>query len=66
MGLGYGLAALAIEAYNSELIRFPLVIGTSTLIPAVVSITAASAISGWIVRRRLDHLDLIGVLKTRE
>jgi hypothetical protein len=26
----------------------------------------AAILSGLVVRRRLDHLDLIGVLKTRE
>ncbi|MCA9620396.1 MAG: hypothetical protein KC731_15345, partial [Myxococcales bacterium] len=33
---------------------------------AVAVALAASIVSGLLVRRKLDHLDLIGVLKTRE
>ena len=33
---------------------------------ALVVVLLAALLSGLIVRRRLDHLDLIAVLKTRE
>jgi putative ABC transport system permease protein len=46
--------------------RIPLVIDRSTYAFAVTVIVAAAVLSGLIVRRRLDHLDLIAVLKTRD
>jgi putative ABC transport system permease protein len=33
---------------------------------AVVVIVMAGLVSGWLVRRQCDHLDLVAVLKTRE
>ena len=51
---------------DTEVYRVPLVIHRSTYGFAVVVVLAAAAISGLLVRERLDHLDLIAVLKTRE
>lgn len=65
--LGYGLAALVIGlAYDTELFRIPLVIGRSTY-GFAAAVTAAAAVgSGLAVRRLLDRLDLIAVLKSKE
>ena len=64
--VGYWLAAAITLGLQSETYRIPLVINMSTYFwAAVVTIVAALA-SGWIVRRRLDRMDLIEVLKTRE
>ncbi|MFM7148371.1 MAG: ABC transporter permease, partial [Gemmataceae bacterium] len=65
--LGYGLAALVIHlAYDTELFRIPLVIAPSTYaLAATVTLTAA-LLSGLIVRRMLDRLDLVAVLKSKE
>lgn len=65
-GLGYGLAALMSQAYDSELFRFPLVVNSSSYVYASVVITLAALGSGWLIRRQLNQLDLIAVLKTRE
>jgi putative ABC transport system permease protein len=46
--------------------RIPLAINRSTDAFAVTVTIVATVISGLIVRRRLDHLDLIAVLKTRD
>ncbi len=64
--IGYGLAALVTYAFDTELYRIPLVIERSTYGLAAVVIIAAALVSGLVVRRRLDHLDLVAVLKTRE
>ena len=64
--IGYGLAALVCEAFSSELYRFPLVIASRTYFFSAVTVIAAAVISSLAVRRRLDRLDLIAVLKTRE
>ncbi|NNF13266.1 MAG: FtsX-like permease family protein [Gemmatimonadetes bacterium] len=64
--LGYVLAAALAASFQSETYRIPTVVSSTTyLVAAVVTIASALA-SGMLVRRRLDHLDLISVLKTRE
>ncbi len=65
-GMGYGLAALMSAAYDSELYRLPLVVSPSSYVYAFVVITLTALGSGWLIRRQLNHLDLIAVLKTRE
>ena len=64
--LGYGMAGLLVLAFNTELYRFPLVVSARTFALAGLTVAVASALSGLVVRRALDRLDLIGVLKTRE
>ncbi len=64
--LGYGLAALTCMAYDTELYRFPLVVSARTYAFSTIVVALAAAISSFFVRRRLDRLDLVEVLKTRE
>ncbi|MGE5244190.1 MAG: ABC transporter permease [Betaproteobacteria bacterium] len=64
--LGYGLAAAAVRAYDTEVYRIPLIISARTSVEALATTIAATLVSGWLVRRRLNRLDLIAVLKTRE
>lgn len=64
--IGYGLSHLIIEGFTSEVFRIPLVVQTNTIAWGWIVIATAAALSGLIVRRRLDQLDLVGVLKTRE
>ena len=64
--IGYGLAAVISSAYNSELYRLPLVINKSTYAFTFVVVILAAIGSGLIIRRQINHLDLIAVLKTRE
>ena len=66
MILGYAFAGLLVAAFNTELYRFPLVVTTRTFAFAACAVLVAAALSGLAVRRRLDHLDLVAVLKTRE
>jgi len=63
---GYGLAAALVWAYDTEMYRLPLVIGGGTYAFAGGTIVAATVLSAAVVRRRLDRLDLVAVLKTRE
>jgi len=63
---GYIFAGALVAAFNTELYRFPLVVSTRTFAFAAMAVTVAAALSGLAVRRRLDHLDLVAVLKTRE
>lgn len=64
--IGREICAYFVETVRSDLYRIPLVIGSSTYAFAATVVLVASAVSGWAVRRKLDHLDLVAVLKTRE
>lgn len=64
--LGYAFAGILVAEFNTELYRFPLVVTPRTYAYAAASVIVAATLSGMAVRRRLDHLDLVAVLKTRE
>jgi putative ABC transport system permease protein len=66
MGLGYVFCIVSTLSLNTEMYRIPLVINPSTHGFACGVIVVAAILSGLVVRRRLDDLDLIAVLKTRE
>ncbi len=63
---GFGLAALLIALMPQDVMSFPLVIFPSTYLYAAAVVVAAGLASALIVRNRVDNLDLVGVLKTRE
>lgn len=65
-GLGILYAALWIESLSGEAYRIPLIFPASAFVIAGAVILGMAALAGVLVRRRLDHLDLIAVLKTRE
>jgi putative ABC transport system permease protein len=64
--LGYGIAGLITVAIDTELIRFPLFISAKTYTLAFLVVAGSAFLSGYLVRWRLRHLDLVAVLKTRE
>jgi putative ABC transport system permease protein len=64
--LGYGLAWVATIAYDMELFRVPLHIDAPTYGLAAAVVIVAATLSGLVVRRMIDRLDLIAVLKTKE
>jgi putative ABC transport system permease protein len=64
--IGRGFCALLSAAYQWELFRIPLVISGRSHAFALVVVIAAALASTAIVRYRLDRLDLVSVLKTRE
>jgi putative ABC transport system permease protein len=64
--LGYLMAAGTVELYQTELFRIPFVVAPRTFALAAIVTFTAAALSGLAVRRRLDHLDLVAVLKARE
>lgn len=66
LGIGYGLCAVLSRLYQWELFRIPLVVSGGTYAFAVAVIAVAALVSGLLVRRRLNRLDLVAVLKTRE
>jgi putative ABC transport system permease protein len=63
---GYWLAAGIVQLIKTDEFFFPLVIQPPTYAYAAITVVAAGVASALIVRRRIDTLDLVGVLKTRE
>jgi putative ABC transport system permease protein len=64
--MGYWFAWSLTLFLDQEVFRFPFVIARSTYGLAVATVLAASIVSALIVRRKLDELDLIAVLKSKE
>lgn len=64
--IGYGFAWITVQGFDSELYRVPLVVNREVYAYASLVVLGAALISGLIVRRRIDRLDMIEVLKTRE
>ena len=64
--LGAGISALLAEASSNDLFTLPLVLEPSGYARASLIVLAAALGSSLVVRRRLDHLDLVQVMKTRE
>ncbi len=66
LGLGYAMLAGMLAAYETELFRMPLVTDPATFVWAAMTVVLAMGLSALFVRRQLDGLDLVEVLKTRE
>ena len=64
--LGRGLCEYIARALSSELFRVPAIIELSTYSFAATVVVISACLSGLIVRHRLDHLDLVEVLKAKE
>lgn len=64
--IGRGLAGIMGSAFKTELFRVPVAIEPATYgVAMLITLTVATA-SALLVRRRIDRLNLIEVLKTRE
>ena len=64
--LGYGFGELIMAGFNNEVYRLSFVVTPATIAWSWLTVIAATVVSGLLVRRRLDRLDLVGVLKTPE
>lgn len=64
--VGYGLARIMVSTFQTELFRIPLIVTPGTYAFAVTVVIVTAVVTGLAVRRRLDKLDLVAVLKTRE
>lgn len=65
-GLGYLFAGAMVNSFSSDLFTIPLYISRATYgFSGLVAFTASVA-SALLVRRRINRLDLVAVLKTRE
>ena len=64
--LGYLLSWAIVAMSHTDMISIPIIVAPRTYAFAAVAIVLAGAASALIVRGRIDRLDLVGVLKTRE
>ena len=64
--VGWALSTYVLMSFDSEVYRIPLVITAPNVAWSLLTVLAASLVSALVVRRKLDRLDLVAVLKTRE
>jgi putative ABC transport system permease protein len=68
--IGLGLSQLVVDAiarlHSNETFQIPSVVSPATFAAAAVTVVAAAAASAYVVRREIDRLDLVAVLKTRD
>lgn len=64
--LSFRFVDVLLRLTETEMFRIPPVISTRTYLAAAAITLLAGAASALIVRQRIDHLDLVGVLKARE
>jgi putative ABC transport system permease protein len=64
--IGVGFGHLILAALNSEVYRMTFFVTPAGVAWSYLCVIAAAVVSGLIVRRRLDRLDLVAVLKVRE
>ena len=64
--IGSGFAKAILTAVNTETVRLPLVLTASNYAFAATVVATATVFSLWFVCRKLDRLDLVGVLKARD
>jgi putative ABC transport system permease protein len=63
--IGYFFSYLATLAIDTETHRFPLVVARDTYAYAKTTILLSALFSAWMVRRMLNKLDLLSVLKVK-
>jgi putative ABC transport system permease protein len=66
LGLGTGFATAILQAVNTETVRVPLVLTAHNYAFAALVVTIASTLSALNVLRKLNQLNLVGVLKAPE
>lgn len=64
--IGHGIGLAMVAAFSSDLYRVPFVMGREVYATASLIVIAAALLSALAIKGRIDRLDLIAVLKTRE
>lgn len=66
MLLGWGLTHAIVDLMRHDQFLFPVVIQPRTYAWAAIAVVAAGVASALVVRQRIDRLDMVAALKTRE
>jgi putative ABC transport system permease protein len=64
--IGSGFATAIVQTVNTEFVRLPVILASSNYALATTVVTLAAGISALLASRRLNQLDLVGVLKARD
>jgi putative ABC transport system permease protein len=64
--IGYLFGELIMAGFTNEVYRLSFVVRPATIAWSWLTVITATIVSGLVVRRRLDRLDLVSVLKTPE
>jgi putative ABC transport system permease protein len=64
--LGYWLALAIAQGFSTDLYQIPATFAPAAYGLSIMAVLLASAISGWLVKRDIDGIDLVSALKTRE
>lgn len=64
--LGYWLAGAIAEGFSTDLYQIPVTFAPEAHGVAGLAVLTAAFISGWLVKRDVDVIDLVSALKTRE
>lgn len=64
--LGYGLSFGIAAGFSSDLYQIPATFGRADIGWAALAVLGASILSGWLVKRDVDRIELVSALKTRE
>lgn len=64
--VGKAFVVLTMSSVDPEILRFPTTVGTRAYAFAIAVTLGAAVVSALLIKRRLDELDLVGVLKARD
>ncbi len=64
--LGYFLSLAVAEGFSTDLYRIPAILVPESYGLATLAVLGAAVVSGWLVKRDADRIDLVTALKTRE
>ena len=64
--IGYFLGDVITAGLSNEIYRMSFIVSPATLAWSWLTVIVAAGLSGIVVRRRLDQLDLVAILKTQE
>lgn len=64
--LGYYLSFAISEGFSTDLYQIPTVFSPESFGMGGAAVIAAAFVSGWLVKRDIDNIDMVSALKTRE
>lgn len=64
--LGYYLSYLISEGFSTDIYQVPVSYSPSAIGAGAIAVLVAVVLSGWLVKRDVDKLELVSALKTRE
>ncbi|WP_323786517.1 FtsX-like permease family protein [Thalassovita sp.] len=63
---GYGLTYLMVKGFSTDIYQIPAIYSPQSYGWGMIAVLVSAAVSGWLVKRDLDRIDLVQALKTRE